>query len=98
MSCSVRTRISAKNAAVAYNGNVTNTRVGDGVMDGSLAVANIQIASLQNERDTLKESNATLNNNLEDKERIIAMMQEKMDMMQKAMDLMQEKIDALEGR
>ena len=91
-------RISAKNAAVAYNGNVTNTRVGDGVMDGSLAVANIQIASLQNERDTLKESNATLNNNLEDKERIIAMMQEKMDMMQKAMDLMQEKIDALEGR
>ena len=67
-------------------------------MDGSLAVANIQIASLQNERDTLKESNATLNNNLEDKERIIAMMQEKMDMMQKAMDLMQEKIDALEGR
>lgn len=91
-------RISAKNAAVAYNGNVTNTRVGDGVMDGSLAVANIQIASLQNERGTLKESNATLHSNLEDKERIIAMMQEKMDMMQKAMDLMQEKIDALEGR
>lgn len=91
-------RISAKNAAVAYNGNVTNTRVGDGVVDGSLAVANIQIASLQNERDTLKESNATLHSNLEDKERIIAMMQEKMDMMQKAMDLMQEKIDALEGR
>ena len=91
-------RISAKNAAVAYNGNVTNTQVGDRVVDGSLAVANIQIASLQNERDTLKESNATLNNNLEDKERIIAMMQEKMDRMQKAMDLMHEKIDALEGR
>lgn len=91
-------RVSAKNAAVAYNGNVTNTQVGDRVVDGSLAVANIQIVSLQNELDTLKNSNATLHNNLEDKERIIAMKQEKIDMMQKVMDLMQEKIDALEGR
>ena len=91
-------RVSAKNAAVAYNGNVTNTQVGDRVVDGSLAVANIQITSLQNELDTLKKSNATLHNNLEDKERIIAMKQEKIDMMQKVMDLMQEKIDALEGR
>ena len=83
---------------MAFNGNVTNTHVGDGVVDASLAVANIQIASLQNQLDTLKKSNATLHNNLEDKERIIAMKQEKIDMMQKVMDLMQEKIDALEAR
>ena len=77
---------------------MTNTHVGDGVVDTSLAVANIKITSLQNELDTLKESNATLHNNLEDKERIITMKQEKIDMMQKVIDLMQEKIDALEGR
>lgn len=90
-------RISAKNAAVAFNGNVTNTHVGDGGTEGALAIAKIQIASLQNERDTLENSNAVLNNSLKDKERIITMMQEKMDMMQKMMDLMQEKIDALIG-
>ena len=72
--------------------------MGDRVVDGSLAIANIQIASLQNELDTLKKSNATLHNNLEDKERIITMKQEKIDMMQKVIDLMQEKIDAFSGQ